>query len=75
MTETKRRKTQNIPEAQRSTERLIARIDPEIRASIAETAEAWGSTISSVVEEGHRALLEREARRVTPRSLGDRRRT
>jgi len=63
MTEPKpKRKTQNVPEAQRNTAALKVRLDHDVVESIRATAKASGRTISEVVAAGHEALLDLEAR-------------
>lgn len=44
-----RRRTANVPEAQRHTERVILRLDPDVAARLRAIASAWHVTLAEVV--------------------------
>ena len=45
----KKRRTMNVPESQRHTERVILRLDPDVAARLRAIAAAWHVTLAEVV--------------------------
>ena len=52
----KKRRTMNVPESQRHTERVILRLDPDVAARLRAIAEAWHVTLAEVVTDALDAL-------------------
>jgi uncharacterized protein (DUF4415 family) len=52
----KKRRTMNVPESQRHTERVILRLDPDVAARLRSIAEAWHVTLAEVVTDALDAL-------------------
>lgn len=52
----KTRRTANVPESQRHTERVILRLDPEVAARLRAIAAAWHVTLAEVVTDALDAL-------------------
>ena len=52
----KKRRTMNVPESQRHTERVILRLDPEVAARLRAIATAWHVTLAEVVTDALDAL-------------------
>jgi hypothetical protein len=51
-----KRRTINVPESQRHTERVILRLDPEVAARLRTIATAWHVTLAEVVTDALDAL-------------------
>lgn len=60
-----KRRTKNVPESQRHTERVILRLDPEVAARLRAIAAAWHVTLAEVVTDALDALKKtpRQARK------------
>ena len=52
----KKRRTMNVPESQRHTERVILRLDPDVAARLRAIAAAWHVTLAEVVTDALDAL-------------------
>lgn len=52
----KKRRTANVPESQRHTERVILRLDPDVAARLRAIAAAWHVTLAEVVTDALDAL-------------------
>ena len=52
----KKRRTVNVPESQRHTERVILRLDPDVAARLRAIAAAWHVTMAEVVTDALDAL-------------------
>jgi hypothetical protein len=51
-----KRRSANVPESQRHTERVILRLDPEVAARLRAIAAAWHVTLAEVVTDALDAL-------------------
>jgi uncharacterized protein (DUF4415 family) len=54
----KKRRTANVPESQRHTERVILRLDPDVAARLRSIATAWHVTLAEVVTDALDALKQ-----------------